>query len=144
MRTSLSLALLLLAGCAIAFGPPPTPIESLPVALYDADGRPVGVATFQGDSVGLTIRFDLHSLGDAPVEAVLDEHGRCERPSFLSVGAPWRTLERLAPDSAGRFQGSARFAWPKGHIDTTKLLGGDGSALLLLRGDARLACGIVV
>ena len=167
------LALLLVAGCAVALGPPKTLADALPVALFDTEGRHIGTAVLTADSTGLKIALDVAGLPPGPHAVHLHEHGICERRDFLSAGAHLDDgahqhgrlnpagphlgdLDDLVvgPDGTGR--AVLRLAPARGRLDTRLLLGGDGSAIIIHAGaddghtdpsgksGPRIACGIAI
>ena len=86
VRPAVALALLSAGACAVSLGPPSSKADRLPVALYDAVGRPVGTVTLTADTLGLELRFDVHGLPPGPHAVHLHATGECERPDFLSAG----------------------------------------------------------
>ena len=76
-----------LAACAVSMGVPRTKADALPVALFDAAGRPVGTVLLTADSTGLDLKFDVHDLAPGTHGVHIHAAGRCERPDFLTAGA---------------------------------------------------------
>ena len=147
MRPSiLRLALLApLSGCAIAMGPPATKVEALPVALFGTAGERVGTAVLTADSAGMTVQLDVAGMLPGTYAAAIHDHGQCDRPEFLSSGAPIAPLGGLTVGPDGRGSARLRYAPAHGRFVPKVLFGGDGTALILGSGSSRNreACGIL-
>lgn len=173
MKHSFFTLALLTSACSMALGPPPTRAEALPVTLFDSDGRNVGTATLTGEATGLRIVLEVAGLPPGSHAVHVHEHGRCERPDFLSAGAHLDDgahkhgrlnpagphlgdLEDLLVGPDGRGHAELRLAPARGRFVPKIIFGDDGSAIIIHAGPddgrtdpsgasgPRIACGIVI
>lgn len=173
MNRSLLVLPLLLAACAISMGPPTTAADALPVALYDGGGTRIGTATLTADETGLTIVLEVAGLPPGRHAVHIHEHGRCERPDFLSAGAHLDDgthqhgrqnpagphlgdLEEVTVGADGQGSARLRFTPLSGRFQPKLIFGGDGTALIIHAGPddqrtdptgnsgPRIACGIMI
>ncbi len=174
MKRFLLSASLLVAGCAVALGPPKTNVHGLVVSMFDGTGRRVGTVTLQNDgSEVLRFAFSVRGLPPGPHAVHIHSIGLCERPDFLSAG-PHLDIGHhqhgrnnpagphfgdltdlvVGPDSTSH--DTLTFVPPDGRLNTGAIFSGDGSAIVIhaapddQRTDptgnsgARIACGILM
>ena len=76
----------LLLGCA-SLGPVPAANNVATAELRNAQGQPVGTATFTEVGDGIRVVLDMRGMPPGTKAVHIHETGRCEPPDFAAAGA---------------------------------------------------------
>jgi superoxide dismutase, Cu-Zn family len=159
MRHALLAAALMVLSAATLAAPPPDPVRAIAL-LRDGAGNQVGTAMLAEEIDGVRIAIGVKGLPPGRHGFHLHEVGRCDPPGFASAGEPFNPHRPghgpaggpsahagQLPDLVVGVDGAAQVGFIAKGVrlggGAASLLGGAGTALVLVDGGARIACGVV-